>query len=559
MDDPQRQAARIGAFVDELQRIGHVDGHQSGDHRAGTLSAAARQRQHASEVLTVDGLECDVAGIAEDSEVEHPHDVGVRQGSGDASFLVKQLAKAFIARHLRQHALDHHGTMIAMFADKQRPEHFGGPADGQAVEQLVTAGERLAHPIVTEEIRQRRRCRRQLGRYCSASLALLLILGSAELAVARDRTLVLLAGDECGDPRIEQQLADVARSRGSEVLTSAQAAAVVARVRAARALERARELYLRTRFSGCVSLLSITEQELGRHLGETDAARMQRAHRLLAQVNLWLGVCQWSAGDPQPAAASFVRSAQLPSSPLPDPQLLPPRVLDAYRKAVAAPRQQVSCRLMAPLSTETLLVDGKGPTVMEKTVRVAAGTHYLVLGTCDDDSAACRRVSAELGGSSPRSLRLDARPLGCTVQLPAGSSPSRACINAKEAADPDFVRGLVQRSGAKLALVASVSSRDFQLRLLRRGSDGFVRQLHGAFESDGGSRSTTLRRSAGLLLTASRGVEPAGLRSRRRTDRAWYERWWVWAVVGAVVVGATATGVAVGAANGGRVKVVFGP
>ena len=382
--------------------------------------------------------------------------------------------------------------------------------------------------------------------------------------------LLMAAGDRCPASGIASGLARAARRRGT-IVPPPRGSAAVARARAAAALTRARKLFLRTNFAGCVSLLSITEQELGREVADADEARGQRAHRILAQVNLWLGVCQWSAGDPQAAAASFVRSAQLPSSPLPDDGLFPPALVAAYRRALRRSRQEVSCAIEAPLIAGSLLIDGKGPTLRGGAVQVPVGTHYVVLGACDPRRPACLAIWRRMGASGPRAMRLDAKPLACTIRIPArgrGVTPA-PCVSRGEASDPRFVADVLREARASLAVAVTLpgSGRRLSLRLLHRGEREFTRQLHISL-GVGKSLPAAVERLTSLLVAvelpvASRSSGPA----TRRVDplapgfslrpRPWYGRWWIWASVGAVVVGAI-TAVAL-SARSDNVRVVFGP
>jgi len=395
--------------------------------------------------------------------------------------------------------------------------------------------------------------------HCTAWLSVLSAIDPGA-ALARERetvqTLLLEGGDACPDAAAARAMHDALRRHHAAALPPARANAAVARARAAYALRRARQLYLRTAFAGCVAVLSISEQELGRHLADPRARSTQRAHRLLAEVNLWLGVCQFASGDPQAAAASFIRSSRLPSSPLPDPQLFPPRLLAAYRAAVEAPRQQVSCAIRAPLTPGSILVDGKGPTVQGDTVRLAAGTHYLVLG-CERADASCQALRRAIGPGGWRAMRLEARPLGCVVQLP-GAAPASdpPCIHARHGGDVSFVAAALRESGADQALVATLERRRVIMRLLRGGRRSFERQLVATL-ANGADRAAAVRRNASLVLA---GAEIVARRKapRRAAKVAWYRRWWVWAIVAGVAAGAVATTSIALATRSRRVKVVFG-
>jgi hypothetical protein len=380
-------------------------------------------------------------------------------------------------------------------------------------------------------------------------------LAVARSAVAADpRPLAtLMAGPSCPDGAVTTQLEAGLRRNAAALLPHPRTAAALARVRARRALEQARQLYTRTDFSGCISLLSITEQELGRSLADTSAPRERQAHDLLARVNLWLGICQWAAGDPQTAAAAFVRATQLPGNPAPDPKLLPPELIEAHRAATAAPRQEMTCDVEAPLAPEHLLVDGRRPALVGSTFRVSAGTHYLALKVvCAAGRPECARLQDRLGPEGMRSLRLEAGPLRCRVAFPPVPAIARVtCASLEEAKDSTFVAELGREADAAGTLVVAVSKGSVALRLQRGTAAVFSRQLVTQLEGlDTPSRIAA--RSVDLLLSGAPPRPPPPPPPR------WYERWWVWAVVGAAVVATTSAAVAVGTRSH-EARVVFGP
>lgn len=375
------------------------------------------------------------------------------------------------------------------------------------------------------------------------------------VASAAEGTAAVMAGT-CPDAAIRAALdRRLPKSGADRLVPHGRVTAAVARVRAERALSEARELYTRTDFSGCISLLSISELELARSLAEPQPALRQRAHGLLARVTLWLGICQWASGEPQAAATSFVRSAQLPASPQPDPALLPPELVAAYRSAVAEPRTQVTCQLDAPLAARDVQVDGKGPTVANgDTITVPAGSHYLVLRVhCKGDP----RCEA-LGGM--RALRLEATPDRCRIQVPAvHAAPRLACVNAAEAADASFAASVTREARARQTLIIAVSAGGSVNLRLHRGEAGagFAHQLVST-PGKGETVAEIVGRSAPLLLGRAPGpVEPPPPPNGTDDDR-WYRKWWVWAIAGgaaAIII----TSAAVVSARDDSVRVVFGP
>ncbi len=233
-----------------------------------------------------------------------------------------------------------------------------------------------------------------------------------------------------------------------------------------------------------------------------------------------------------------MRSSQLPGSPAPDPRLLPPAVVSAYRAAVVAPRQQVACKVEAPLTPSAVEVNGRGPVLRGDSILVPAGTHYLVL--------------APAGGK--RSMRLQAADPGCLLRLPSTAAAARACVSKAESADAAFVAGVTEEAGAAGSLVISLDGRRLALRLQRgAGRAVFERQLMVRLEAGEALSRERLARSIGLLLGGAT-PKPA---PRPAASGGWYTRWWVWALVGTAVA-VTAT-TAIVASRNDRVKVVFGP
>lgn len=366
-----------------------------------------------------------------------------------------------------------------------------------------------------------------------------------------------MAGSGCPDDTIARAVEGPIGA--DKLIPHIRVDAALARVRAARALAEARRLYTRTNFTGCISLLSISELELGRGLADPDPALRQRAHQLLSRVLLWLGICQWASGEPQAAAASFLRSAQLPSSPSPDPQLLPPELVAAYRAAVAAPRQQVSCQLDPPLTAESLLVDGKGPTVdggAGGVITVPAGGHYLVLSAACGDTPECRRFRSRLGPLGTRSLRLEATPQRCRIQLPAVQPVSQlTCVNLAESDDAGFVAGITKETGAGRTLVVAQMGRRVALRLHQAGTTTFHHQVVSNL-NEGETPGQLVSRSAPLLLGAEGGTVVAPP-PPPPPNGPWYTRWWVWTAVGTAAAAIIA--VTVVTTTSSDVRVVFGP
>jgi hypothetical protein len=139
-------------------------------------------------------------------------------------------------------------------------------------------------------------------------------------------TVVLMSGPGCPDAALALE---IRRALGPLSLgDTAVVSGALARVRARRALARARRLYTSTAFSECAALLSGVRGDL--------RARAPRDRALLARTNLWLGACQWADLRLTEATESFGRVSRLGGIP-PDVSLFPPELVQAYHRASSAP------------------------------------------------------------------------------------------------------------------------------------------------------------------------------------------------------------------------------
>ena len=386
---------------------------------------------------------------------------------------------------------------------------------------------------------------------------------------------VLMAGPRCPDADTARVLAEGIRrhhkkkllrsrvsrepalSRLARGFSSSQVASGLARARAAEALQRAKQLYTRTAFSGCVSLMSITEKMMAPHLGDLTPQVERRAFETMAQINLWLGICQWASGETRGAAAAFLRSAHLPASPRPDPEIFPPELIRAYEKAVATPQQEVSCQVDPRLSEKNMLIDGQPQLVVKGVMRLAAGVHYLTIhGRCAGGDPACETIKGQLGEAGVFSAHLDAASDGCQASLPrvAPASPL-VCANVKEAEDPAFVASLTHALSAGGTLVTLLDQNKVSLRLQLGSQPAFTRQTVTRLEGHQ-SPAEIVTQSMDLLLQDSAPDGRPVVVQPIRQD--WYRKWWVWAIVGGVITATTITTVAA-TSGSGNVQVVIGP
>ena len=586
MDNMKCRTLGACLVMNELQSRAYLSGNKSSQPRLGQLAASFGQRQQGAQVFPIDQLQGDVARLSDITVIQDSHNTRVAHRYGDAGFLVEETPETLVPGKLRQDPFDNDGPFAAVSGKEQGVENLSCSADSDAIQQFVTAGESLVHSLSPEEGRgyctsKSGNAEQRLGlkdlrsthyRVRGLRIPFLLLLLSLGLAQARpvaaapdalDPLAVLLAGPSCPDALVTAQIEKGLRRNAKHKLPDFKVGAALTRARAMRSLVLARRLFTRANFPGCISLLSITEQEMGRNLTDDEPAFLERSHRLLAAVNLWLGICQWAAGDPQTAAASFVRSAQLPSRPAPDPNLLPPALIKAYREAIAAPRPDVMCKVDPPIRVAQLQIDGRRPLSAGSEFRVSVGTHYLALTVrCPSTSPGeeCRALQEQRDGQGIRSFRLEATSLHCHVELPVAiPSTNITCATLSEARDAKFVASLTKEAGAGGTLVVSLTERRIELGLcpVARTTDSspparaaFSRQLVAQLDQQE-TPSRVVARSLDLLLSREPrpGVKPA--------MSSWYEKWWIWALLGAGV--AVTTTAAVVATRSDNIKVVFGP
>lgn len=279
--------------------------------------------------------------------------------------------------------------------------------------------------------------------------------------------------------------------------------------RASRGLQLARQAYLRSSFGWCQRRLLKVERE------SRGALQTAEDFETMKRLNQWLGLCTAVRGGKREAAAAFARAASLPG-PSPDPQVFPPAIMNLYNKAVHA-TQGARCGPLKTSGFRPKLIDGRRFRSAEE---VTIGQHYV----------------AWEGGSGLVTISANCR-LMPTKDDPL--SEQDALVTSRELEDVVFAGILAERTRSKqLAFRHSGSGRRFVYRLAdgrltESGSDPQTQDLRAtATSSRTSSRSSSKRRalSPGLL------AYPPGPYSAASAEPHWYQRWWVWALVGGVVV-----------------------
>jgi hypothetical protein len=309
--------------------------------------------------------------------------------------------------------------------------------------------------------------------------------------------------------------------------------------------------------------MSISDVELSHALADPDPLLQKHAHQLLGTITLWLGICQWAAGQSAAASRSFARSAQLPNAPKPDPTLFPPDLITAYRQALETPRKTVNCKIAPGLSPHGLTIDGKVPASGTEEIQLTEGIHHLILKV--PEATQLKRPGGgpreQTGGPDEGySLRLDASAQRCRIQPLAQQPPERmSCINPQEARTPDFAAEVTQEAMVGGTLIISTAEKKVSIRYHRTGSHSFQHQLDSSPRGDESLRDVVSRGIDLLLGDPARPMSgtPSAPSSSELSARPWYKKGWVWMVTAGAVIAVVTSAVLL--TDSDRVRIVFEP
>jgi len=271
-------------------------------------------------------------------------------------------------------------------------------------------------------------------------------------------------------------------------------------------------LYARADFAGARAQLSRAADALIARSIEPPA------RRLLARVQLDLGVALLAAGDTEGAEREIALALRLEPGLSLDRALHGPDVRELVDRLRAAPGPNVSQPIRTRPSGARLWVDGTEVGEAPLQTAVPRGSHVVV---------------ARLGGRTAGAARFEstASPEPWVLALPRAEAAASA-LEALEAGDdeaaaPDVLRALdVDR-----------------VVVVRRGANGLVANV---WSQRGTSRASAA--DAGGLVRALEGVEGAGSTSPAEHERRLP---WAWIGVGAAVVVAGVAVAVIAASSGG--------
>ena len=290
-----------------------------------------------------------------------------------------------------------------------------------------------------------------------------------------------------------------------------EAAALEALVqgRTERELALARTDYADSRFDACNRRLTRLEERVRWQI------RGARSLPLVKQINLWLGLCRGVADERGAARAAFARAVRLPG-PGPDPSLFPPAVMELYRSAHAP---EGGCRLRLPHGAAEVELDGRP---VRAGAEVVPGEHYVVW----DERSDRRKVDGD-----------------CRLDLGAPPSPPALRLDEEEAVSPGFLQALGRGAHQERVVIAHRGGSQVTLSVFDVAGRRFI------------SKDAPL---VGLRPPATPAPETRPVEGDDGAGAPpWYRRWWVWALVGGVVVTAVVVPVALTQSGETRYEVGF--
>ncbi len=278
-------------------------------------------------------------------------------------------------------------------------------------------------------------------------------------------------------------------------------------------LARARRLYRDLAFEASLEELRRAQAEL-----EAELAAME-SYALLDRLFLLRGLDELALGRSKQANASFRQSLFLrPDRAALDPAEFAPDVRTAYARAAEPLRTEAPFALSvetAPARAEAT-VDGGSPSTTPLSLRLHVGRHYLVVRALGYETEA---RSLDVSDATESSLRVELEPLEGTRL-------------AGQLAELD-ARQFVALDPALRLRLAPLAGGASPVHLGRTGS-GWGATL---FDTKSGKiRATRVSSNPRLDQALPELVE--ALRAALQ-KKALVRQWWLWTVVGVVVVGAT--------------------
>lgn len=268
----------------------------------------------------------------------------------------------------------------------------------------------------------------------------------------------------------------------------------------------------------------------------------------LAELTLWRGLLAAAQDEPEAAIDYFRGAYRLNSALRIDPRFAAPSVRQLVKRARREAEDSGELRIETDPAAAQVSIDGGEARAIEPSIELETGLHLVVI-SADDRAPYAELIEIRAGKTERLEIALEpeneVHRAARLVDQTAAAAPGKARLKR--------ARALSKITGAKRILVVEDGSDDHvTLRLY----DVDQKRVSKRFDLSGKASTTSIARivQAALdsddndLVRLDGGAAPAG-------GTAWYKRWYVWAAVGAVAVGA---GVAYAIVGGGSPDTIRG-
>ena len=252
----------------------------------------------------------------------------------------------------------------------------------------------------------------------------------------------------------------------------------------------------------------------------------------LAELSQWRGIIAAANNDPDEAERQFRAAYRFNPAWTIDKRLASPRVRMLVKKAHVEPEDRGVLRVETDPESARVTIDGGEPRAPGGKLELPVGLH-LVTVTADDRKPYAELVSIEAGKPYKIEIALDqedkldraAKLVDETVAAPPGKPRLKR------------TRALAQLTGVPRMLVVEEGSED---HITMRLYDVESRKVSRPLVFDGDATSAVIARKVAAALEPDNLVDvdtlaiPGG---KAESEPRWYEHWYVWAGVAAVVGG----------------------
>jgi hypothetical protein len=251
----------------------------------------------------------------------------------------------------------------------------------------------------------------------------------------------------------------------------------------------------------------------------------------LAELSQWRGLIAAGMEQPDEAVRWFRAAIRFNPAWTPDKKVVGPSVRTLIKKAHKEADEQGKLRVDAEPDNAMIQIDGGKPQSTAEKISLPIGMHLVVI------TAEGRTTYAELVDIKPdKTEKIE-------IALDKESKSDRAAklVDAAVAAPPGKARLKKTKllspmaGGATRFLVIEEGSED---RVTVRVYDTNTKKVSKPLELEGTASSAAIARKVMAALEPDNMVEPSTVMiiEKQHTQR-WYERWYVWVGVGAIVGG----------------------